>query len=88
MTGVNDRSDVSFTLPTKRINTKVRIRRVSRTNQGAVNNLLGGWIEYLVRKCMTTMIRDTNNVTKCFNSVRREVAIYFLVVDLLPKMEP
>ena len=52
-----------------------------------MNNLLSGGIEDLVGKGMTTMIRDTNNVSNSFNRVRREMTINFLVVDLLPKME-
>jgi hypothetical protein len=77
----------SFTLPTKRLNTKLRIRRVSRRNEGAMNKLLSGWVKERIRKGKTTMTRDTNNVANSFNRDRREMTINLLVVDLLPKME-
>jgi hypothetical protein len=84
---MNDRSDGSFTLPTKQLNTKVRVRRVGRMNQGTMDNLLSGGIKDLISKGMTTMIRGTNNVTSSFNRVRWKVSIDFLIVDFLPKME-
>jgi hypothetical protein len=87
MARMNDRSDSSFTLPTKKCNTKVRIRCVSRTNQGMMDNLLSGGMKDLIRKGMTTLIRDTNNVINSFNRVRWKVTIHFLIVDFLPKMK-
>jgi hypothetical protein len=87
MTRMKDRSNGSFTLPTKQRNTKVRVPRVSRTNQGTMDHLLSGGIKDLIPKGMTTMIRNTNNVTNRFNRVRWKVTISFLVVDFLQKME-
>jgi hypothetical protein len=84
---MNDRSGDSLTLPTERLNTKVRIRRVSRTNEGTMKNLLSGWVKDIISKGMTTMIQDTKNVANSFNRVKMEMTINLLVVALLPKME-
>ena len=85
MTRMDNQSDGIFILPTKQLYVKVRIRQISRMDQGAINDLHGGRVEDLISKGMTTMIRDTNNVSNGFNSIRSEMPINLLVVNLLPK---
>jgi hypothetical protein len=56
-------SNMGRTLPSRHASTYIGIIRSCRTQQWTINDDIWVWWEDFIGQCMTTMLRDTNNMT-------------------------